>query len=109
MFYSASNRIADSRRSMGWGWRYASPLLTPTAEKSLCRIICRRVRFLLFQYRLGRSNCMNKPLILVEDDMPIRNLITTTLKAHGYRSITALNGETAILEASSHNSDIMLA
>ena len=52
---------------------------------------------------------MNKPLILVvEDDMPIRNLITTTLKAHGYRSITALNGETAILEASSHNPDIML-
>ena len=40
--------------------------------------------------------------------MPIRNLITTTLKAHGYRSITALNGETAILEASSHNPDIML-
>ena len=52
---------------------------------------------------------MNKPLILVvEDEMPIRNLITTTLKAHGYRSITALNGETAILEASSHNPDIML-
>ena len=52
---------------------------------------------------------MNKPLILVvEDDMPIRNLITTTLKAHGYRSITALNGETALLDASSHNPDIML-
>ena len=52
---------------------------------------------------------MNKPLILVvEDDMPIRNLITTTLKAHGYRSITSLNGETAILEASSHNPDIIL-
>ena len=40
--------------------------------------------------------------------MPIRNLITTTFKAHGYRSITALNVETAILEASSHNPDIML-
>ncbi len=40
--------------------------------------------------------------------MPIRNLITTTLKAHGYRSITSLNGETAILEASSHNPDIIL-
>ena len=52
---------------------------------------------------------MNKPLILVvEDDMPIRNLITTTLKAHGYRSITSLNGETATLEASSHNPDIIL-
>ncbi len=29
---------------------------------------------------------MNKPLILVvEDDTAVRNLITTTLKAHDYR------------------------
>ena len=47
---------------------------------------------------------MNKPLILVvEDDTPVRNLITTTLKAHDYRFLTAPNGESAILEASSHN------
>ena len=46
---------------------------------------------------------MNKPLILVvEDDVPVRNLITTTLKAHDYRFLTAANGESAILEASSH-------
>ena len=31
---------------------------------------------------------MNKPLILVvEDDAPVRNLITTTLKLHGICSI----------------------
>ena len=37
---------------------------------------------------------MNKPLILVvEDDTPVRNLITTTLKAHDYRFLTAANGE----------------
>ena len=42
---------------------------------------------------------MNKPLILVvEDDAPVRNLITTTLKAHDYRFLTAANGESAILE-----------
>ena len=52
---------------------------------------------------------MNKPLILVvEDDSSVRNLMTTTLKAHDYRYLTAPNGETAILEASSHNPDIVL-
>ena len=52
---------------------------------------------------------MNKPLILVvEDDAPVRNLITTTLKLHDYRFLTAANGETALIEASSHNPDIIL-
>ncbi|MGI6181200.1 MAG: response regulator [Agathobaculum sp.] len=52
---------------------------------------------------------MNKPLILVvEDDAPVRNLITTTLKAHDYRFLTAANGEAAVLEASSHNPEIIL-
>ena len=52
---------------------------------------------------------MNKPLILVvEDDASVKNLITTTLNAHEYRYITAGNGETAILDASSHNPDIVL-
>ncbi|MBE5740764.1 MAG: response regulator, partial [Clostridiales bacterium] len=36
---------------------------------------------------------MNNPLILiVEDDAPIRNLITTTLKAREYKYLTAQNG-----------------
>ena len=52
---------------------------------------------------------MNKPLILiVEDDAPVRNLMTTTLKANDYRYLVASNGEEAILEASSHNPDIVL-
>ncbi len=52
---------------------------------------------------------MNRPLILVvEDDAPVRNLITTTLKAHDYKFITAQNGNNAIMEASSHNPDIIL-
>ena len=52
---------------------------------------------------------MNKPLILVvEDDAPVRNLITTTLKAHDYKFVTAQNGSNAIMEASSHNPDIVL-
>ena len=50
---------------------------------------------------------MNKSLILVvEDDTSVRNLITTTLKAHEYRYLTAPDGQSAILEASSHNPDI---
>ncbi|MGN1444178.1 MAG: response regulator [Acutalibacteraceae bacterium] len=52
---------------------------------------------------------MNKALILVvEDDNSVKNLITTTLKAHNYRYLTAQNGASAILEASSHNPDIVL-
>ncbi len=52
---------------------------------------------------------MNKITILVvEDDAPVRNLITTTLKAHNYNYLTAVKGETAIFEASSHNPDIVL-
>lgn len=52
---------------------------------------------------------MNKYLILVvEDDPPVRNLITTTLKANEYKFITAENGELAIMETASHNPDIVL-
>ena len=52
---------------------------------------------------------MNKPLILVvEDDAPVRNLITTTLKTHDYKYLSAPNGSRAILEASSHNPNIVL-
>lgn len=52
---------------------------------------------------------MNKPLILaVEDDRPVRTLIATTLKAHGYRHLEAATGEAALMEASSHNPDIIL-
>ena len=52
---------------------------------------------------------MNKPLILaVEDDRPVRTLIATTLKAHGYRHLEAATGEAALMEASSHNPDVVL-
>ncbi len=52
---------------------------------------------------------MNKQTILVvEDDTSVKNLITTTLKASGYKYVTASNGTTAIIEASSHNPDIVL-
>lgn len=52
---------------------------------------------------------MNKPLILVvEDDTSIRNLITTTLKTNDYRHVVAMNGEMALMEATSHRPDIVL-
>lgn len=47
-------------------------------------------------------------ILVVEDDAPVRNLITTTLKTHEYKYRTAENGESAIMEASSHNPDIVL-
>ncbi len=52
---------------------------------------------------------MNKTLILVvEDDIPVQNLITTTLKTHDYRYVVAATGESAIMETTSHNPDIIL-
>ncbi|MEE1315303.1 MAG: response regulator transcription factor [Faecalimonas sp.] len=52
---------------------------------------------------------MNKPTILVvEDDAPIRNLISITLKSNDYKFVIAANGESAIMQASSHSPDIVL-
>lgn len=52
---------------------------------------------------------MNNLLILVvEDDAPVRNLIGTTLKTHGYDYITAMNGENAVMQASSNNPNVVL-
>ena len=52
---------------------------------------------------------MNKTLILVvEDDRTVQNLMTTTLKTCNYRYIVAVNGEIAIMEAATHNPDIIL-
>lgn len=52
---------------------------------------------------------MNKfTILVVEDDNSVKNLITTTLRTHDYHFSTAQNGQTAIMEASSHNPDIVL-
>lgn len=52
---------------------------------------------------------MNNLLILVvEDDAPVRNLIGTTLRTHGYDYITATNGENAVMQASSNNPNVVL-
>ncbi len=51
---------------------------------------------------------MNKPVILVvEDDAPVRNLMSTTLKTHDYRYLTAPTGREALMMAASHNPDVM--
>lgn len=47
-------------------------------------------------------------VLVVEDDMPIRNLISTTLKTHEYKFLTAKDGNDAIMQASSHNPDVVL-
>lgn len=46
-------------------------------------------------------------VLVVEDDNSIRNLIGTTLKAHNYKYLMAPDGKTAILEASTHNPDVI--
>lgn len=54
-------------------------------------------------------NNLNKMLVLVvEDDSSVRNLITTILKANNHHYLTASSGESAILEVTSHNPDVVL-
>lgn len=51
----------------------------------------------------------HKPVILVvEDDGAVRNLISTTLETHDYKYLLASTGAGALLEASSHNPDVIL-
>ena len=51
---------------------------------------------------------MNKPVILViEDDVSVRNLISITLKTHDYKYLTAPTGQEAIMLALSHNPDVV--
>ena len=51
---------------------------------------------------------MNSPVVLVtEDDVPVRNLIVTTLKTHEYKYLTAKNGSEAVMMASSYNPDVL--
>lgn len=47
-------------------------------------------------------------ILVVEDDLSMRNLLSTTLKAHGYAFFMASSGENAILQAASHKPDIVL-
>ena len=52
---------------------------------------------------------MNKlQILVVEDDTPVRNLITTTLKAHDYRFFVAVNGKEAVMSTASINPDVIL-
>lgn len=50
----------------------------------------------------------NSRILVVEDDSAVRNLIITTLDTNNYRYLTAPNGKTAVMEAASHNPDIIL-
>lgn len=52
---------------------------------------------------------MTKPLVLVvEDDKPVRNLISLTLETQGYRYKTAEKGSEAVMEALSHQPDLII-
>ena len=45
---------------------------------------------------------------MVEDDLAVRNLITTTLETQEYKYIVSENASKAILETASHNPDVIL-
>lgn len=78
-------------------------------EKSKFQMHIHMEQFFSLHYQQGRYICMNKPRILVvEDDNSVKNLIINNFESTGYHFLTAENGEVAILEAASHNPEIML-
>ncbi len=50
----------------------------------------------------------NAKILVIEDDNPVRSLICTTLKMHGYEYLEAENGNKGLMMASSHNPSIIL-
>lgn len=109
MFSTGENAFRTAAAALGWDWPYAARSSQPTAAPLHCPTIRRTAVSLLLHCPLGRFLCMNKPLILVvEDDAPIRNLITTTLKTQDYKYIAAATASEALQQATIHAPDVML-
>ena len=51
---------------------------------------------------------IHQTILVVEDDIPVRNLITTTLETQDYKYHTAENGTQALLAAASVKPDVIL-
>ena len=51
---------------------------------------------------------IHQTILVVEDDIPVRNLITTTLETQDYKYHTAENGTQALLAAASAKPDVVL-
>ena len=51
---------------------------------------------------------IHQTILVVEDDIPVRNLITTTLETQDYKYHTAENGTQALLAAASAKPDVIL-
>ena len=57
---------------------------------------------------IATESASRPTLLVVEDDAGVRNLIATTLEAHGYRYVCAATGRAAIAAATSQAPDIVL-
>ena len=57
---------------------------------------------------IATKSASRPTLLVVEDDAGVRNLIATTLEAHGYRHVCAGTGRAAIAAATSQAPDIVL-
>ena len=53
-------------------------------------------------------NASTQLILVVEDDVAVRSLITTALEMHDYRFETAATGEAAIMQAASHAPDLVM-
>lgn len=55
---------------------------------------------------IATKSASRPTLLVVEDDAGVRNLIATTLEAHGYRHVCAGTGRAAIAAATSRPRDV---
>ena len=51
---------------------------------------------------------IHQTILVIEDDIPVRNLITTTLETQDYKYYTAENGTQALLTTASVKPDVIL-
>ena len=74
MFYTGSNRVVDSRRSLGLGLSLCKSIINAHGGSISVSDNVPMEQCLLLHYQLRRYSYMNKPLILVvEDDSSVKN------------------------------------
>lgn len=108
MFYTGGSRSSDSRRSLGLGLALCRSIITSHGGTISVSDNIPNGTVVSFTLPIGEVDLNEYLVLVVEDDKPIRNLITTTLKMNDYRFITAVRGREAVMLSASHKPDIII-
>ena len=120
-FYTVNHGLADGHRSVGSNLSLCSSIMAAHGGAIGVSAVWNRTAAALSSTFPPAASRREKPLdsiategasrptlLVVEDDAGVRNLIATTLEAHGYRHVCAATGRAAIAAATSQAPDIVL-